>query len=152
MHGMAAFASVGALKPEKCSWCHQGQWYYTSPDTQPGALTIPVPHGEPISITCHGSLEAIEVVGITQALADGNMSAQVQVLQAKAEKWGVQIREGWVPRNLACKALDTMIWPSLCYPLPTCNLAEPQRELIMKLLYHQMLPSLGTCCNFPMVY
>jgi hypothetical protein len=47
-----------------------------------------------------------------QAL-DGNMAAQIETLQIKAEQWGEQIHDGWVPRNLARKALDMMIWPSI---------------------------------------
>jgi hypothetical protein len=150
-------ATGGALKPEKCSWClvsfywDQGQWHYTNPDNQPGVLSIPSPQGELVPIMRHASTDAIKVVGVTQAL-DGNMIAQIQVLQAKAATWGAQISEGWVPRHLARKALDTMIWPALRYPLPACNLTEPQGELITKPLYHRILPSLGACRNYPLVY
>ena len=95
-------ATGGALKPDKCSWClvsfywDQGQWHYTSPDTQPGALIIPSPQGELVPIMRHASTNAIKVVGVTQAL-DGNMIAQIQVLQAKAETWVAQISEGGSP-------------------------------------------------------
>jgi hypothetical protein len=63
------------------------------------------------------------MVGAMQAL-DGNMTAQLETLQKKADQWGEQIRDGWIPRNLARKALDMMIWPSLRYPLPASNLTE----------------------------
>ena len=91
------------------------------------------------------------VVGVTQAL-DGNMEAQALALQTKADLWGEQISEGWVPRHLARKAIDSMIWPSLRYPLPACNLTEEQGNQITKTLYRQILPSLGACRNFPLVY
>jgi hypothetical protein len=55
-----------------------------------GSAHHPSPQGEPVSITCHASSDAIKVVGITQAL-DGNMVAQLQVLQDKAHTWGAQI-------------------------------------------------------------
>jgi hypothetical protein len=150
-------ASGGALKPEKCSWClvsffwDNGQWFYTSPTSQLGILTIPVPNGDPIIVTRHDVSDAIKVVSVTQAL-DGNMAAQVTVLQTKAELWGKQISEGWVPRHLAQIAIDSMIWPSLRYPLPACNLTEQQGNQITQTLYCQILPSLGVCCNFPLVY
>jgi hypothetical protein len=107
--GLRAFGS--ALKPDKCSWClvcfywDQGQWYYASPASLPGLLTIPVPNGAPVVITRHEPSDAIKVVGVIQAL-DGNMAAQLEKLQIKAEQWGKQIRDGWVPRNLVRKALD----------------------------------------------
>jgi hypothetical protein len=124
-------ASGGALKPNKCSWClvsffwEQGKWFYTSSVSQLGTLMIPVPQSDPVVITRHDVADAIKVVGVTQAL-DGNMEAQIQVLQTKAVTWGEQISDGWVPRNLARRALDSMIWPALRYPLPACNLTEPQ--------------------------
>jgi hypothetical protein len=86
-----------------------------------------------------------------QAL-DGNMSAQVATLQNKAEQWGEQIRDGWVPRNLARRALDTMIWPSLRYPLPASTLTEQDGEQIMQTFYRHLLPNLGACRNFPTVF
>jgi hypothetical protein len=150
-------ASGGALKPDKCSWClvsffwEQGKWFYTSPTSQPGKLTIPVPQGDPVEITRHDASEAIKVVGVTQAL-DGNMTAQIKVLQDKAETWGDLINDGWVPRNLARKALDSMIWPALRYPLPACNLTESQGNQITQLFYRQILPSLGACRRYPLVY
>jgi hypothetical protein len=101
----------------------RGQWLYASTVSQPGTLTIPVPNGDPVLITRHEPSEAIKVVGVMQAL-DGNMTAQLETLQQKADQWGEQIRDGWIPRNLARKALDMMIWPSLRYPLPASNLTE----------------------------
>jgi hypothetical protein len=150
-------ATGSALKPDKCLWClvsfswDKGQWFYASQTSQPGVLTIPVPHGVPVPIQQLDPCTAIKVVGVTQ-LMDGNMDAQVALLQTKAEKWGAQIHEGWVPRNLARKAVDTMIWPSLRYPLLACNLTEPQGSQITNLLYCQILPTLGACRNYPLVY
>ena len=86
-----------------------------------------------------------------QAL-DGNMTAQLETLQMKADQWGEQIRDGWIPRNLARKALDMMIWPSLRYPLPASNLTERQGEQITKAFYRNILPSLGACRNYPTVF
>jgi len=150
-------ATGGVLNPDKCSWCvvafcwDNGQWYYTTQATLPGHLTIPVPNGAPVNITRHDPADAIKVVGVTQAL-DGNMTAQLRALQTKAITWGEQIRDGWVPRNLARKALDSMIWPSLRYPLPACNFTEAQGESITALLYRHILPTLGACRNYPLVY
>jgi hypothetical protein len=150
-------ASGGALKPDKCSWClvsffwERGTWSYASTASQPGTLTIPVPNGDPVTITRHEPSEAIKVVGVMQAL-DGHMSAQMETLRSKANQWGEQIRDGWIPRNLAWKALDMMIWPSLRYPLPASNLTEQQGEQITKAFYRDILPSLGACRNYPTVY
>jgi hypothetical protein len=150
-------ASGGALKPDKCSWClvsfywERGLWFYASKTSQPGTLTIPVPNGNPVTITRHEPSEAIKVVGVMQAL-DGNMMAQVDILQAKANKWGEQIQDGWIPRNLARKALNMMIWPSLRYPLPASNLTDRQGEQITKEFYRNILPSLGACRNYPIVF
>jgi hypothetical protein len=127
-HG-GLWASGGALKPDKCSWglvsfgWDQGNWFYLSVASQPGTLTIPVPNGNPVTITRHEPSEGIKVMGVMQAL-DGNMTAQLDTLCAKATQWGTQIKEGWNPRHLARNALDTMIWPSLKYPLPASNLSE----------------------------
>jgi hypothetical protein len=93
----------------------------------------------------------LKVVGVTQALG-GKMDAQVMVLQTKADLCGEQISEGWVPQHVARKAIDSMIWPPLQYPLPACNLTEQQGNQITKKLYRQILPSLGACRNFPLVY
>jgi hypothetical protein len=150
-------ASGGALKPDKCSWClvsffwEQGQWFYTTPASQPGMLTIPSPQGAPTVITRHDVSAAIKVVGVTQSL-NGQMEAQITALQTKAETWGEQIQDGWVPRHLARRALDMMIWPALRYPLPACNLTEPQGTQITQILYRQILPSLGACRHYPLVY
>jgi hypothetical protein len=70
----------------------------------------------------------------------------------KADQWGEQICDGWIPRNLARKALDMMIWPSLRYPLPASNLTERQGEQIIKVFFRNILPSLGACRNYPMVF
>ena len=151
-------ATGGALKPEKCLWClvsfswDNGQWSYASQASQPGVLTIPVPSGAPVPIQQLDPCEATsKVVGVTQSM-DGKMDAQVVVLQTKAEKWGAQIHEGWVPCHLARKAVDTMIWPSLHYPLPACTLTESQGLQITQLLYCQILPTLGACRNYPLVF
>ena len=45
-----------------------------------------------------------------------------------------------------------MIWPSLRYPLPACTLSYNEGEQVHTGLYHQILPSLGACRNFPLVY
>jgi hypothetical protein len=151
-------ASGGALKPEKCSWClvsfywEQGPWFYATPALLPSSLTILVPASEPIIVTRHDPSEAIKVVGVMQAL-DGNMSAQLQTLQTKAEQWSQQIRDGWVPRNLARWALEAMLWPSLCNPpLRTSNLTERQGEQITSGFNHNLLPSLGTSGNYSLVF
>jgi hypothetical protein len=150
-------ASGGALKPDKCSWglvsfgWDQGRWFYSSVASQPGTLSIPVPSGDPVIITRHEPSEAIKVVGVMQAL-DGNMNAQVDTLRVKATQWGTQIKEGWIPRHLARKALDTMIWPSLKYPLPASNLTEQEGGQIIQGFYRDILPSLGACRNYPLVY
>jgi hypothetical protein len=150
-------ATGGALVPEKCSWClvdfgwDRGSWYYRTSATLAGSLTIPVPSGAPVPITRHEPSDAIRVVGVIQAL-DGNMTQQIAVLKAKATTWGEQIRDGWVPRNLARKAIDSMIWPSLRYPLTACTLTEAQGAEITQTLYKYALPSLGACRNFPLAY
>jgi hypothetical protein len=74
-------------------------------------------------MTQHEPSEAINVVGVMQAL-DGNMTAQLETLQTKADQWGEQIRDGLIPQNFTQKALDMMIWPSLQNPLPASNLTE----------------------------
>lgn len=122
-----------------------------TPEQQPGDLSIPDPNGDPVIIQRLNPDEAIKVVGVMQAL-DGNMRAQVDVLRRKAETWGLQIQRGWVPWNLAWKVVCTMIRPSLRYPLLACNLTEVEGEQIVKLLYRQILPTLGACRNFPMVF
>jgi hypothetical protein len=101
----------------------QRQWVYASAASQPGTLTIRVPNGDPVLITQHEPSEAIKVVGVMQAL-DGNMTTQLETLQKKADQWGEQICDGWIPWKLTRKALDMMIWPSLRYPLPASNLTE----------------------------
>jgi hypothetical protein len=64
--------------------------------SQPSTLTIPVPNGDPVLITQHEPSEVIKVVGVMQAL-DGNMAAQLETLQKKADQWGEQIHDGWDP-------------------------------------------------------
>ena len=145
----------GALKPIKCSWglvafyWDNGQWRYVTKATLPGDLTIPsVTGGAPTTITRHDPSDAIKVVGVIQAL-DGSMDAQIADLKSRADTWGTQISEGWVPRNLARQALSTMIWPSLKYPLPACTLTESEGDLIVRQLYRRILPSIGACRILP---
>jgi hypothetical protein len=82
-------ASDSASKPDKCCWCLvsfywvEGQWFYTSPASLPGTLTISVPTGVPVTIVRHDPSDAIKVMSIMEAL-DGNMCAQVETLQNKA--------------------------------------------------------------------
>jgi hypothetical protein len=45
-----------------------------------------------------------------------------------------------------------MIWPSLCYPLPACTFTDSQGTKITRQLYKSLLPAMGTCQNFPLVY
>jgi hypothetical protein len=106
----------GALKAAKSSWgliafyWEQGQWHYATKLSSPQELTIPNLDCTRTPMSRYDPSEAIKVVGVLQAL-DGNMTAQMDSLQARTDTWGEQIRNGWVPRNLARQALDTMIWP-----------------------------------------
>jgi hypothetical protein len=94
----------GALKAAKSSWgliafyWEQGQWHYATKLSFPQELTIPNPDGTRTPMSRYDPSEAIKVVGVLQAL-DGNMTAQMDTLQARADTWGEQIRDGWGPRN-----------------------------------------------------
>jgi hypothetical protein len=150
-------ASGGALKLEKCSWSladyswTAGQWHYTNAENIPCELLAPDLQGTLIPIEHLDPSEAVKVVGVHQAL-DGKMTTQVQILQDKADAWGEHIESGWLPRNLAHQARDTMIWSSLKYPLPACNITEQEGMSITQELHCCLLPKMGANCNYPLVY
>jgi hypothetical protein len=45
-----------------------------------------------------------------------------------------------------------MIWPSLKYSLPASNVTDCQGDQITKEFYRNILPSLGACRNYPIVF
>jgi hypothetical protein len=51
------------------------------------------PDGTRTALVRHDPDEVIKVVGVLQAL-DGNMMAQAEELQSRADTWGSQIRDG----------------------------------------------------------
>jgi hypothetical protein len=66
------------------------------------------------------------MVGVHQSL-NSKMTAQVRALKDKADAWGEKTKSGRLPWNLAHQAHDNMIWASLKYPLPTCNITAQER-------------------------
>jgi hypothetical protein len=150
-------ASGGALKPEKCSWCiadykwKEGQWYFTRLEDLPCDLLAPDLQGNLTSIERLDPSDAVKVVGVHQSL-DGKMTAQVRALKDKADAWGEKIKSGWLPRNLAHQGRDNMIWASLKYPLPACNITEQEGTMITRELHKCLLPKMGAVCTYPLAY
>jgi hypothetical protein len=151
------WASGGVLKPEKCSWCiadykwKDGQWHFTRLEDLPCDLQAPNLQGNLTSIKRLDPSEAVKVVGVHQSL-DGKMTAQVRVLKDKADAWGEKIKSGWLPRNLAHQGRDNMIWASLWYPLPACNITEHEGTMITRELHKCLHPKMGAVRNYPLAY
>ena len=90
-------------------------------------------------------------MGVYQAL-DGNMQAQVDVLQTKADAWSLKLHSSWHPCHLVHHSLTSTIWASLQYPLLACTITEKQGSLITKKLFTNLLPKVGVNRNFPLAY
>jgi hypothetical protein len=102
--------------------------------------------------------ESVKIVGVHQA-ANGEMSAQMEVISEKIDDMGTKIQDNWVPRRLAWQGLRTMMWPSLAYPLPACNyplpacnFADSEADRLTVDLYKLILPTMGMTKSFPRVY
>ena len=149
-------ATGGAQKIEKCSWTPvkfvwdaTSKWYYCT--DIPGKIELPDEDGTIQTINKLAPSNALTVVGVEQSL-DGNMAAQVAVLKEKAMALGNCIREGYLHWHLVRQSFQTMIWPSLQYPLPATCLDEAQSDFITKQLYKMMLPVGGTNRHFPTAF
>ena len=128
-----------------------GRWEYHSQETLPAELRIHNPEGELVELQRLEPSESITVVGMVQAM-DGRMEGQVNELRSRADKWGMAIKNGWIPRNIAWQGMQTMIWPSLKYPLPACNMTEIEGKSILTGFYKNVLPKMGICRNIPLVF
>ena len=150
-------AMGGALQPDKCSWSladfvwECGKWRYATAADSPGVLHLLDLTGMMQTLTHLESSELVKVMGVHQVL-DGNMTAQFEALQQKADKWGGKLCSRWLPRHLAHHTLTTTIWASLRHPLLACTLSDKQGPLITKRLYTSLLPKMGANHNFPLVY
>jgi hypothetical protein len=65
------------------------------------------------------------VVGVVQ-VADSNMDSQVAVLQTIADDVGEHINKGYLPKWLIWQNLQSMVWPSIHYPLPTMMISDEE--------------------------
>jgi len=69
--------------------------------------------------------EGIAVVGVIQMLL-GTQKPTLMALQAKANSWEVALHTGFIPWPLAWTALQSIIWPSLQYPLAVTSFSMTQ--------------------------
>ena len=145
-----------AQKMDKCSWTlveyvwdESGEWHYRT--NIPADLHLPDEDGVIRTVNKLAPSDALTVMGVEQSL-DGDMMAQVAVLEDKVTALGNCIKEGYLHRHLVWQSFRMMIWPSLRYPLPATTLDEDQSELIMKQLYKRLLPAGRANRHFPTVF
>jgi hypothetical protein len=69
----------------------------------------------------------------------------VAALMAIADDVGNHIHHGYLPKHLIWQTLWSMVWPSMCYPLPAMTIMEEESESITKKLYTQLIPSGWGC-------
>jgi len=148
-------ATGGVLWPDKCSWvlvdyvwC-EGQWQYFD---YPATLHINDLDGNPTAVTRYKAAKAIKVVGVHQALDGNNMKEQVKALKKKASNWGGKLRQGCAPQHLAHRAVHSMIWASIKYPLPATTMTHQEGSDISSILFTTVLPKLGAVRSFPKVF
>jgi hypothetical protein len=95
-------ASGGDLKASKSAWTLidfiwvDGQWQYHSIGAMPAKLTIKGPNDKEIEVKWLEAWEVVKIVGVHQA-ANGDMSAQIEVISEKIDNMGTKIRDNWVP-------------------------------------------------------
>ena len=124
---------------------------YRSIGGMPATLTVKGQNGEVIEVKRLEAWESCKIVGVYQA-ANGNMSAQMEVISEKIDDMGNKIRDNWVPRRLAWQGLRSMMWPSFAYPLPACTFSESKADRLTTDLYKLILPTMGMTSSFPRVY
>ena len=150
-------ASGGDLRATKCAWTLidfiwiDGQWRYRSVGAMPATLKAKGPNDELIEVKRLEAWDATKVVGVHQA-ADGDMTAQFEVISDKITDMGISIRDNWVPRRMAWQGVRTMMWSGLSYPLPACTFSETQANRLTTDLYKLVLPTMGLVQSFPKVY
>jgi hypothetical protein len=62
----------------------------------PAKLTIKGPNDKEIEVKWLEAWEVVKIVGVHQA-ANGDMSAQIEVISEKIDNMGTKIRDNWVP-------------------------------------------------------
>jgi hypothetical protein len=62
----------------------------------PAKLTVKGPNDEEIEVKWLKAWEAVKIVGVHQA-ANGDMSAQIEVISKKIDNMGTKIRDNLVP-------------------------------------------------------
>lgn len=95
--------------------------------------------------------QVVKAVNVLQVV-DGNMDTQAEALLKKVDDMETKLHDGWVPHRMAWQGMRTMIWPSICYPLPALTLTEAEAEPITIRLYKLAFPALGTSRSLPRVY
>jgi hypothetical protein len=144
------------LNPDKCSWTPigfywdaNGQWHYHLDIFV--SICIPNSLGVLQALECLATSELTTIVGMVQAAA-GNMLDQVAALKVVADDMGNHIHNGYLPKCLIWQTLQSMVWPSIHYPLPAMTILKEDPEAITKKLYAQLIPSKGANHNFPRVF
>ncbi len=146
-------ATGGALSLDKCSWSglfyffKAGQWklhslqsYLAILTIQDGLQVLPLKRYEPD--------EVVKVVRVHQSLS-GSMKAQITSLTEKSNAWATAILQGHLDRKIFWQGLQTMIWPSLWYPLAVSSIPKKAATGITKKLFKALLPKLGANQLYP---
>jgi hypothetical protein len=91
------------------------------------------------------------IIGVVQAM-DGNMTGQLLALKEAANDVAERINKGYLPQFLVWQTLQTMVCPSISYPLVATTFLEDESTEITKRLYTQLVPSGGTNQHYPKPY
>ena len=148
----------GALRPEKCfwylvrfEWTSDGSWKYAQKRDDNFNMEVSDDNGIVKRIERLEVLTVKEAVGCLQR-ADGNMHDELKRCRDKLNDWANKVKNGKLSKKLAWQGLRGQLWMSIQYRSAVTTFNKKEGDLMIKNLYSELLPTLGTSRNFPLVY
>ena len=151
------WATGGLLRPDKCFWYFMdfkwngSAWEYVQKDDIEYEIAIPNLAGENEVVKLHNPDFAEETLGVFLAV-DGNMRQEKEKLSKASSSWTRKIVCSGLFRNEVVMAITTTISRTWQYPISTTTFTPDDCEDIMKPLYSEILPKLGSSRNIPLEY
>ena len=147
----------GALVPQKC-WVYpiqfqfdsHGQYSYSPTEDLQLHLTVPDDTQRLHPLLQVEPTIAKETLGVYLA-PDGNEDAQIEYLKQRIAQWVENVRTNHIAKHHAMLALNTTIYKTLEYPVPSLTITSRQWRSIMAPLTQCGLQSNGVCSKLPRV-
>ncbi len=153
--GNLLIVTGGVLQPSKCfysiilfKWAN-GEWRYTENNIDGGfGITLPLSGGGKAAISQKSVSHAKKTLGAMTSL-DRNSSANIQMMQNKAQQRINNVRSGNLHHQNVWFLLKVQFWPRVGYGLCSFTASLQELERALHKQYYQILPLGGIIRTTP---